>query len=302
MENNSDYVTIPLPERFNKNTMYGFFSQIIDDNGNPIHKKVMLDFKTLTKFIEPAGICVLLNATSWMQANGVDVLCDLPETGTCGSKTHPIRYLDDVNFFDIFLGEKLFQSPSTQRRVLPLTLLKFSDSFQFLDTILIPQVNSWLSMDIKNQFPEFEMCFGEIFNNIRDHSGVDTGCVFAQHYKDYFMLSVSDFGVGIPFNVRKVAPDTTDGEAITMALQEGFSTKSTPKNRGAGLDNIIANIAGPTGGSVTIHSLKGFVRCSATDAPVVRNQSAPYPGTMIDFVIKTDNIPLIVDAEEGFEW
>ena len=116
------------------------------------------------------------------------------------------------------------------------------------------------------------------------------------------MLAISDFGVGIPYNVRKIIPGVSDHDAIREALKEGFSTKSTPKNRGAGLDNIIANFSRATGGTVTIHSLKGYATCDASRPPEIQPSLASYPGTMIDFVVKTDNIPRTEDAEEDFAW
>ena len=48
--------------------------------------------------------------------------------------------------------------------------------------------------------------------------------------------------MGIPQNVRAKMGIGSDQAAIAMACQEGFTTKSTPRNMGAGLHVLIRNV------------------------------------------------------------
>lgn len=90
----------------------------------------------------------------------------------------------------------------------------------------------------------------EVFNNVEDHSeSLVNGFTLTQYYpsEHIIMLSVCDFGVGIPRKIQEYmkmlgklvpAPD----KCIELALRQGFSTKSTPKNKGLGLDNVFSNV------------------------------------------------------------
>lgn len=149
----------------------------------------------------------------------------------------------------------------------------------------------------------------EIFNNIDDHAGSDVkvGCFFAQHYpnKDRVQVAVSDFGKGIPANVRKVGQaQLEDGQAIMRATEEGFTSQSQPANRGAGLNTLLHEVTDNNGGEVHIHSDRGALSCivdqSQEDQPTLRETTGVYPGTLISMSFRTDTIENI--PEEEFLW
>lgn len=110
----------------------------------------------------------------------------------------------------------------------------------------------------ENGFSTIRMCFGEIFNNINDHSKLDIGCVFAQHFPkmNKITISISDFGVGIPSKIKKLSEYSSlnDSEALEKALEEGVTTMSVPNNRGAGLGIFIQNAVVNMSGEVYIYS------------------------------------------------
>ena len=55
-------------------------------------------------------------------------------------------------------------------------------------------------------------------------------------------VAVADFGKGICTSVREFSNiKMTDREALTKALEYNFTVKSTSRNRGFGLSNIIEN-------------------------------------------------------------
>ena len=149
----------------------------------------------------------------------------------------------------------------------------------------------------------------EIFNNIRDHSGENIGCLFAQHFpnRGIVNIAISDFGVGIPFNVRKMNPSMKDSEAIKLAAQEGFSTKTNPQNRGAGLDILIKNTISHQSDKISIFSNYGILHVyKSKDGEdiifkPVKNTLFFYPGTLLNIEVQTD-LFIGDEEEEDFQW
>ena len=114
------------------------------------------------------------------------------------------------------------------------------DATSFLYFKLMP----WIAREVglkEESLSAIRTSIEEVFHNIRDHSGVGVGCFFAQHYprKNEIELAISDFGLGFPAQVRTLIPSISDTDALKKASEEGFTTKSNVRNRGAGLTNIM---------------------------------------------------------------
>lgn len=136
--------------------------------------------------------------------------------------------------------------------------------------------------------------------------GKKLAAVFAQHYpqKQEVMLSISDFGVGIPFKVRKVDPRISDSAALEKAVVEGFTTKSKARNQGAGLNILTRYVGSNNRGRVFVQSLRGSFNCIyAASGPRMsaRTEETAYPGTLIQITFRTDSLEPIGEKEE-FEW
>jgi hypothetical protein len=104
-----------------------------------------------------------------------------------------------------------------------------------------------------------------------------------------------------------VKPDLTDSEAIRLACQEGFTTKSNVRNRGAGLSNLIRYVTQRNGGTVLIAAGKGELSAvhGLTDPKITaRTSQGFYPGTLVKIILRTNAFqPIAADAElEPFEW
>jgi len=189
---------------------------------------------------------------------------------------------------------------------MPLLEIRHAEVFGWLDLTFVP----WLSrctQRSERDFAEVRTCLGEIFNNIHDHSGSDAGCIFAQWYpkESELQIAVADFGCGIPAVVRSVEPDISDANALVRATEDGFSTKSNPRNRGIGLFFLIQNVVERFGGSLTLRSGSGAVRFENRNGSAIsRRQSAPgfCPGTLLEISIRTDLIALVEEELEPFEW
>lgn len=130
----------------------------------------------------------------------------------------------------------------------------------------------------------------ELLNNIIDHSGPATLAFTATKF--FFDVevprietAVCDLGPGIPNNVKSYFKENkglvlSSEEALEWAMQYGHSTKSTPRNRGYGLDHL----------SSVIRKLEGELKIITNE--VVLHQSGkssfeidvlpkPFPGTLI---------------------
>src|SRR5690606_13738642 len=158
-----------------------------------------------------------------------------------------------------------------------------------------------------NTLTTIRTCFGEIFNNIQDHAQESTGCIFAQHYpnKNQIKIAISDFGIGIPDNIRRINPSLQDHYAIEKASEEGFTSRTSPRNLGAGLHTIIENVVNNNNGAVHIHSNYGILSCIKGEDGVEKYPTLEqgfYPGTFIEVILRTDFIENITDFEEEFEW
>jgi anti-sigma regulatory factor (Ser/Thr protein kinase) len=283
--------------------MYVLLQKVINKDREPISDEVLLNFSTLTTFIEPCGVTILSNLIHWLENRGVTVFI-LP--GELNEYECPNKFLDDSMFFRQHLGENLSEHAQVRATTLPLRQVHSESPINWLVTELTP----WLSRQLNvqtNRLATIRVCIEEVLNNIKDHADEKTGCVFAQYVpaNHEVLISISDFGVGIPYNVQKKLPTYTDHEALRQAVERGFSTQSKPHNRGFGLDNLIHNVIVNGKGSVHIHSLNGILSCKNGNNEILyktRNALGYYPGTLIDLVFKTNVDEIFDNDEEDFTW
>lgn len=296
---------VALPANFNRKSMYDFIEQVINSDREPISDHVTIDLCNLD-FISPAGITVLSNVQQWLVNRGVKVFYKTPKKTDDIEKRSALCYMDDSLFFEQHIGEKWREYASPRETTQPLTFVEVESSFQWFERIIF-----WLSHRINvttESLANIKMCLQEIFNNIRDHSSESLGCAFIQHYpkKNEVTIAISDFGVGIPHNILKVEPNLNDAQCLVQATVEGFSTKSNPQNRGAGLITLIDNVVKDNRGSVFIHSNHGVIDCTCNNNGELimspRLKSTLYPGTLIEINLRTDNIENVEKNEEDFEW
>lgn len=295
-------MVVQLPSQLDKVGMYSLIRQTITTDFQPSGNEIIYDFSTLS-FIEPVGVTVLSNLTEWLSKRNVSVKYRFPRDPAQNSA---IMFLDDSQFFKRYNGKTIKQLAFVRNTTIPLEPVSYKESYQWLE-----RTAHWLSRALgvtPASLADIKVCIQEIFNNINDHSQEHIGCVFAQHFPNIreVKIAISDFGVGIPYNIRQIRPSLTDAQAIKLASEQGFSTKSTPRNRGAGLDTLIHNVVSNLQGDVYIHSNHGILNCTYGNEVGVSirpvDNSGFYPGTLIEIVFKTDAIENIMDSEERFEW
>lgn len=292
-----------LPSKLNRSTMYSLMYEVIDKNQLPKSEHICFVFNDLS-FIEPVGITVLGNVTSWLSMKGVKVQYRVPKPERI-MYMEALNYLDDSQYFKRYLGKTIKKVASVRATTYPLQPVMINESYQWFQ-----RVTSWLAKRIgvkESSLSDYKMCLQEVFNNINDHSKERVGSSFVQHYpsKEKVSIAISDFGVGIPYNIRKTHPELSDDRALLLAVKEGFSTKSTPQNRGAGLHTLIYNVVINNMGTVHIHSNYGILECSYEDGKIKLTETLSkiiYPGTLIEINLRTDTIVDIVEDEEDFKW
>ncbi len=296
-----------LPEYFNENTVQGFCNNLLI-NGKPTSSTFIFDFSNL-KFIEPSGITALSNIIEFLHKYNAKVTFNL-DNSLANYIDNPIWYLDDANFFYIYEGAKIFNNSKQRATTLSLQKVEIENRQDWLTNVLVPWIRMRLADSGNLRLESFKLCIMEIFNNINDHSSEKIACLYAQHYPNIrqIKICISDFGVGIPYNVAKVITLPRDSCAILEAVKQGFSSKSISQNIGAGLDVLMKNVVINNHGKLTILSSKGKVDFYRDNASIGSyNHKAEdsslsgYPGTLINIVINTDNFKGD-EEEEDFTW
>lgn len=295
-------LVVKLPNKFNGDTMYPFIRTAVNEQGDAACTEITFDFSELD-FIEPIAVVVLSNLIEYFLKIGV-------RTQFSGHSflSKGVVYLDDSGFFRHYLKKALRPHAELRETTLPLQLVANARAIPYLYEDMMP----WLSrrlMTTAIALGTIRVCLQEIFHNISDHSGVNVGCVYAQHFpqKKEIHVAISDFGLGIPANVKKVRPDASASEALSLAVQEGFTTKSNVKNRGAGLAILMRYVTLKNKGAVFITSGNAYVSAvpmGESTKITSRARSVSYPGTLIHVILKTDSLQTLYrDIEpEEFSW
>lgn len=291
---------VKLPFNFSRKTMSEVIELSLDDNLIPRSSRIAFDFSRLA-FIDPTAITILSNLIEFLIKKRVKV-----EFVNYTYPTEGNKFLDDSGFFLRYMQKQIFPNSGLRSTTLPLELIVHEKSHEWIEHKFSPWIENKVGK-ANDSFTTIKLCLAEVFNNIRDHSGENVGSVFAQYFprKNEVMLSISDFGVGIPTNVRKAIKNISDENAIIQATVQGFTTKSTVRNRGIGLHVLTQNVVSNNGGTIFINSLKGSVRCFPSASGMMKqvavNEIASYPGTLLEMKFYTDKLESIGIKEE-FEW
>lgn len=135
----------------------------------------------------------------------------------------------------------------------------------------------------------------EIYDNAFEHSGTQIG-VFScgQHFpsQDELVLSVVDFGVGIPAKVRIFAgidPRSKDLPAhacLRWAFTRGKSTSQEGVARGLGLD-LLKEFVRVNQGKLEVYSNEGYALIDK-DGERFTNRTASFEGTVFHITLRCD--------------
>lgn len=295
-------VTVALPRTFNMTSMRQFIRAAVEKQAETGARRILFDFKHL-EFIEPEGVVVLANTIEHFRQAKVEIHFS---GHTHAGASH--RYLDDSGFFEHYLKRRLFVGSAPRDTTVPFELFPARNYVPYLYRKLMPWIGQSVNLS-EDTLDTIRACLEEVFHNIDYHSGVDTGCVFAQHFphKQRICIAISDFGIGIPTRVRTREAEASDAQALRLAITEGWTTKTNVVNRGVGLSTLLKYITQRNSGTVLIHSGHGYL--SATRGPkssnvTSRNLEWAYPGTLVHVVLRTDTLERLENdvAPEVFQW
>lgn len=163
-------------------------------------------------------------------------------------------------------------------------------------TILKYLTDDWLgrgwiniSQNLKN---EIAGRMWEIFANAFEHSLSKIGLVCCGQYfknRKELILSVADFGVGIPTNVRtfRGQPTLANGDAMQWAFQKGNSTRINGGPGGVGLD-ILKEFVRVSKGSLAIYSHGGYAYIDQNEE-LYDNHAASLGCTLVQVRLRCDD-------------
>lgn len=290
-----------MPNRLTRGTMYPFIGQAVDGNGDPRLDRITFDYSKL-EFIDPTGVVVVSNLIDYLRRLGVKVKFRITKPYSDGT-----AYLDDFGFFKHYKGQPLRTQAAIRNTTVALERVQSDRIFSYLDSNLMPWIAARVGLE-QESVAGLKTCIEEIFHNIVDHSGVTIGCAFAQFFprNEHIQVAISDFGVGIPHVVRRLIANISDDDALRKACEEGFSTKTNVRNRGAGLPTLMRYVTLRNRGLVQIVSGRAELAATYENGTKIRVRMARgiYPGTLVRVVLRTDTFEaMAADIEsEEFKW
>lgn len=288
---------IKLPKRLNIISIDNIIPCLLDKKLNPIHTEVKYDCSVLD-WIDPIGMTVFFNLVKKLQSLHVRQSI----TGLENSHKDPLKFMDDSHFFKEIMGKTLRENACPRDTTIPIRMVEHKESYYWVEQSCIHWIAKRINRDPES-LAELKLCLYELFNNIKDHSSVNSGCIFTQYYpkKDMVSIALADFGVGIPYKVRTVCSSIEDdAKAILKAMEEGFTTKSSHRNRGVGL-HLLAQTVANNEGTLTIRSGCGkILHHKDGTTPFVMKEH--YPGTAFLIELSTSNFDNSLTFEEDFEW
>ncbi|MCU0542142.1 MAG: ATP-binding protein [Oscillatoriaceae cyanobacterium Prado104] len=144
----------------------------------------------------------------------------------------------------------------------------------------------------------------EIYANAFEHGHTDIG-VFScgQHYPklNQLQLTVVDFGVGIPHNVRQFQnnPDLSADKALEWAFQAGTSTRRGGVAGGVGLD-YLKRFVKINRGKVEFFSHDGYVAIDENHE-IYQNRQTFFQGTLVNITLECDETLYVLTSDADDE-
>lgn len=146
----------------------------------------------------------------------------------------------------------------------------------------------------------------ELFFNVIDHAQSKvSGYVFTKYFKSkkHIIISLCDFGLGIPETVNAYLLKTedrmlTDLDALDKAFEQGFTVKSKINNGGLGLD-IILTLTKTLKSTLLIVSNRAHYT-HYPDGTIVRKEiPVAFKGTLVVLTLNTQNLIRLNDEEQN---
>lgn len=293
--------TVKLPSHFDGRRIGEFANSLAEHNSDGRWPPLLrFDFRPLT-FIRPVGLTFLSNSIHWLSEQSCRI-----SFANVDPNNQAHRLLDGAQFFTAHARPISEAASSIPTGLLPLRPVIQSHSHAWLRNHFRPWIHAQLGASNAAIDP-IQTAIQETFLNIHDHTQRGIGSVFMQHFpaENSVQIGIADYGAGIPTTVQRLAGTMPDSDAICLAFEEGFTTKSTPRNRGAGLDYLLRAIVQSNGGCIFVYSGNGIVRFVPSSSGVNTSkmrQKGFCPGTTIEILLRTAPLRAVAPDEEDLEW
>ncbi len=217
-----------------------------------------------------------------------------------------MEYLQDINFINFWGNNRNPSDYIPSERKSALSLWKISEEMVSSYANQAKQYFEQNYIQDKDLFP-LATALSELFMNIFDHSksSVSGFCLTQFYpYSKKIKFSVCDFGIGIPTSINSYLKENnlstkSDLECLAKAFEFSFTTRSTPRNRGFGLDTI----------NSIIKSNKGILRLVSNKAcmemgeqPKSFQTHESFNGTHFEIVLNIENLTLKSSETEDFDF
>jgi anti-sigma regulatory factor (Ser/Thr protein kinase) len=199
-------------------------------------------------------------------------------------------HIERNGFLDAF---QLGNNRRIKDTTVPFRVDEQEDTNAFTDYL----ANFWLTDDRIHIEPNLRnalvSCVIEAYINVFDHAdsqvGVATCGQFFPKIKE-LTLTLVDFGVGIPHNVRAFLrePDKPDIDAIGWAFQAGNTTKRDKSSRGLGL-KLLKNFVQKNNGKLEVYSDNGYIALDSSGEHTF-NYGTKFSGTVIQITLRCDDL------------
>ena len=261
---------------------------------------LLIDFSECT-FIEPFHLVSLACLIEEYYLKNIQVKF------TVGNNIELIEYLTSVNFFNYWSDKRNVNDYIPANITTALSLWKISNEMISGYSTQTQRYFEQNYLNNKSLMP-LATSLSELFLNIFDHSQSQiSGFCLTQYYPNVgkIKFAVCDFGVGIPNSInnylnKQNSPILNDNQCLVKAFQFSFTTQSTPRNRGFGLDTI----------KTIILSNKGLLRvvsnaaCYVIQNGIIQNYNTKecFNGTHFELVLDVKNLTDKTDEVEDFEF
>jgi hypothetical protein len=251
--------------------------------------KLVIDFRS-TRFLEPLHLVSL--ACLIEQYHQADI-----EIGFIKGRFNIDKYVSNLGFYD-------YWTPGFDRGVLAEPRIETALPLWKISNVMIHGYAHQAQLYFeRNHFTgknldALAIALPELFNNIYDHAkSLVDGYVITQYYprKDEIVISVCDFGKGIPNKVNEIwhehnKPRISDEDALRAAFIRHLSSKSNPRNKGFGLANLYDNVKALKG-EILIYSNKAVLRHGNADGLLTYKANHFFQGSLINIILKTEHLP-----------
>ena len=291
-------ILVKLPKASTRQGFFRLIEAVLDENMDARCAHIKFDF-TEVESLGIRAIVVMSNLIELLSQAGVVI--SYQNYQDCPASD----LLKKSGFYERYFNSNPQGRAPTSLQMLPLELVNYADSHAYIQNRLIPWLEAVLNIQ-EGAAAAIDVCMKEIFNNIVDHSTTNVGSTIAwvEPRNNRIEICASDFGIGIPANVRKRLPELSDELAVQQACQEGFTTQSSPRNRGAGLAILVQNVVDRNSGRVLLYSGNGHVGRSELDDQSkydCKLTRVGYPGTLVHITLDPEKF-LAEQVEEVFEW